>query len=136
MNQPLLRILDANYNRAKEAIRVSEDIARFYLADRGLTARFKKIRHDLTQALMAFKIADRKLVASRDSAKDVGRKSLIRDKKSPGWKDLFVSNLKRSEEATRVLEEVSKIAAPRKTRLFQAIRFRLYELEKEGLRKF
>lgn len=132
----LLRLLDANYNRAKEAVRVAEDIARFYLADARLTGRFKRLRHDLTKVLLGFKVPSRKLVEARDSKADVGARSLIRDKKRPRWKDLLLSNLKRGEEAVRVLEEFSKMVRPSKTRALQRIRFRLYELEKESLRKF
>lgn len=136
MSRELLRIIDANYNRAKEAIRVAEDIARFYFADRNLTTRFKRTRHDLTQALLGFKVPYRRLVESRNSKEDVGARSLIRDKKRPGWKDLMLSNLKRAEEATRVLEEFAKMVEPKKIRSFQKIRFRLYELEKQSLQKF
>jgi len=136
MKTPLLRIIDANYNRAKEAIRVAEDIARFYFADARLTSRFKRLRHDLTKAFLGFKLPDRALVRARDSKEDVGRAGLIRDKKRPGWKDLLVANLKRAEEACRVLEEFSKMVAPHKAAAFQRIRFRLYELEKQSIQKF
>ena len=136
MNQSLLRILDANYNRAKEALRVTEDVARFHFSDSRLTARFKRARHDLTKTLLKLRIPDRRLVEARDSRDDVGARSFIRDKKHPNWKDLFLSNLKRAEEASRVLEEVSKLVSVREARAFQRIRFRLYELEKESLRKF
>lgn len=136
MNQSVMRIVDANYNRAKEAIRVAEDIARFHLEDRRLTSRFKRLRHDLTKVLLAFKVSYRSLAEARNSKKDVGARSLIRDKERPRWRDLFLSNLKRAEEASRVLEELSKMMAPRKTSALQKIRFRLYELEKIGLRKF
>ena len=136
MSRELLRIIDANYNRAKEAVRVAEDISRFYFADSRLTSRFKRLRHDLTKALLVFKLPYKNLVEARNSAEDVGRRGLIRDKKRPGWKDLLVSNLKRAEEASRVLEEVSKMAEPSRAAAFQRIRFRLYELEKESLRKF
>lgn len=131
-----LRILDANYNRAKEALRVVEDVSRFYLQDSRLTARFKRVRHDLTKALLGLRIPDQTLVAARDSAEDVGRRSLIRDKKKTRWKDLLLSNLKRAQEASRVLEELSKMIRPQKTAGFQRIRFRLYELEKISLQKF
>lgn len=117
-------------------MRVAEDVARFHLADARLTVRFKRLRHDLTRTLLALKIPDRKLVAARDSEEDVGRRSLIRDKKNPRWKDLLLSNLKRAQEASRVLEEVSKMAAPKRAPTFQRIRFRLYELEKLSLQKF
>lgn len=136
MKKSLLRIIDANYNRAKEGIRVAEDIARFYFRDARLTGRFKRVRHDLTKAFLGFRVPDRRLVEARNSREDVGRLSLIRDKKRPGWRDLLLSNLKRAEEAARVLEEFSKMVEPKKTAAFQRIRFRLYELEKETLRKF
>ena len=136
MNQKLLQVIDANYNRAKEAVRVAEDIARFYFKDTRLTARFKRLRHDLTKTLLGFKVPYRKFVEARNSEEDVGAKSLIQDKKRVGWQDLFSSNLKRAEEATRVLEEFSKMVEPSKTRSLQRIRFRLYELEKESIRKF
>ena len=136
MDKALLRILDANYNRAKEAARVAEDISRFYFRDARLTARFKRLRHDLTKALFGLKIPYRNLVEARHSAEDVGRNSSIRDQWRPRWKDLLLSNLKRAEEATRVLEEISKMTQPAKAKSFQRIRFRFYELEKESLRKF
>lgn len=131
-----LRMLDANYNRAKEALRVSEDVARFHLRDSRLTGRFKRVRHDLTKALLDLKIPDRRLVLARNLREDVGARSLIRDKKKPRWKDLLVSNLKRAQEASRVLEELSKMIDPERTRTFQRIRFRLYELEKQSIQKF
>lgn len=136
MNQALLRIIDANYNRAKEAMRVAEDVARFYLRDSRLTARFKRTRHDLTKTLLGFKVPYRSLVEARDSREDVGARSLVRDKKNPTWRDLLLSNLKRAQEAARVLEEVSKMTESGKARSFQRIRFRLYDLEKISLQKF
>ncbi len=136
MTDPSLRIIDANYNRAKEAVRVCEDIARFFLNDATLTAKFKKSRHDLTKTLLKFPVSYRRLVAARDSAQDVGKKGRLADlKRRPRASDLMMANLKRAEEAVRVLEEFSKIAAPRQSPAFQKIRFHLYELEKISLRK-
>jgi len=136
MQKNLLRVIDANYNRAKEALRVTEDIARFYFGDAGLTGRYKRVRHDLTKALLGFKVPYRCLVEARNSREDVGRASRVRDKRRPGWKDLLLANLKRAQEASRVLEEFSKMVEPGKAAAFQRIRFRLYELEKESLQKF
>lgn len=45
------RILDANLNRAREALRVMEDIARFALNDAALSGELKAIRHDLREAV-------------------------------------------------------------------------------------
>ena len=135
--EAFLRILDANYNRAKEALRVAEDLARFLMEDKILTAKFKKLRHDLTKILLRFPVSYRRLVAARDSVEDVGKKSLIHD--TPGrtrWQDLLTANLKRAQEAMRVLEEVSKVVAPRESGSFQHLRFSLYELEKRTLQKF
>lgn len=136
MERALLRIVDANYNRGKEAVRVVEDLCRFYLKNSRLTGRLKRLRHDLTQTFLSLGIPDAALVEARNSREDVGRRGLIRDKKRPGGRDLLVSNFKRAEEAVRVLEECSKVGRPSQTARFQRLRFRLYELEKESLRKF
>ena len=130
------RVIDANYNRAKEAVRVCEDISRFFLDDVRLTAKFKQSRHALTKALLQFPVPYRRLVAARDSAGDVGKKSRLEDlERRPRVPDLMAANLKRAEEAVRVLEEFSKIVAPRQSPAFQKIRFHLYELEKIAFRK-
>ena len=46
-----LRILDANFNRAREALRVMEDFARFELDDALLTEACKTLRHALAEAV-------------------------------------------------------------------------------------
>ena len=135
MNAKALRLLDANFNRAKEGLRVCEDILRFVFDDRALTARFKKLRHDCSKILIQFPVPYRVLVRKRNSARDVGKRSFISDKK-PGWKDLLISNMKRTQESLRVLEESSKIIASKTSKSFQTLRFRLYELEKRVLKKF
>ena len=52
MSQALLRVIDANYNRAKEALRVAEDMLRFVLNSKALSSRCKLLRHRLTQILL------------------------------------------------------------------------------------
>lgn len=132
-----LRIVDANYNRAKEAMRVCEDIIRFSRNNTQLTKRWKTCRHDLTQALFQFPAPYQRLLESRESVRDVGRSSVIRDKKKTvKIKDLLAANIKRSQEALRVLEEFSKITAPKVSGKFQKIRFKLYDLEKVTFSKF
>jgi thiamine-phosphate pyrophosphorylase len=132
----LLRGMDANFNRAKEALRVLEDISRFYLEKKTVTSRLKKLRHALTQSLLKFPVSYRQLLESRDSAGDIGRKSWITDSKKTELSVLWVSNMKRAQEAMRVMEEFSKaICAPRSSD-FQKIRFALYELEKKSFRFF
>jgi thiamine-phosphate pyrophosphorylase len=50
----VLRIIDANVNRAREALRVMEDYARLGLDDASLSAAIKETRHTLAQAVIQF----------------------------------------------------------------------------------
>jgi len=137
LDAKIYRVIDANTNRAKEAMRVTEDVARFVLDDKKLTARWKQCRHRLTHLLLRFPVSYRELVRSRDSAADIGSRSCIQDRPRRGLsvRDLVIANLKRSQEAMRVLEEFSKLVAPETSKGFQRLRFRLYELEKDSLPK-
>ncbi|MGB2829294.1 MAG: thiamine phosphate synthase, partial [Phycisphaerae bacterium] len=49
--QSVYRILDANANRAREALRVAEEAARFALERADLAETLKRLRHDLRAAL-------------------------------------------------------------------------------------
>src|SRR5947208_10810251 len=69
MNSASLRILDANANRAREALRVIEDFARFGLDDAELSAALKQLRHDFAGSISGF-VAD--AVLHRDTPGDVG----------------------------------------------------------------
>jgi len=137
MKSCLYRIVDANYNRTKEALRVVEDFARFFLNDARLSAAFKRVRHQLTTVLSRFPVSYRRLVASRNSANDVGRNLWLQDgRRRPGWSELLIANQKRAQEGMRVLEEISKIVARKETASLERLRFKLYELEKSSFRKF
>ena len=46
-----LRVIDANFNRAKEGLRVCEDVCRFWLDEEVLTKKFKSLRHRLTDEI-------------------------------------------------------------------------------------
>lgn len=131
----VLRLIDANLNRAKEGLRVSEDVIRFIYNHKSLTQQFKKLRHECSQIILKFPVPLKKLVETRDSTRDVGRDSFLAAKKRVSWFDLLVSNMKRSEEALRVLEESSKVIAPRTAHQFQKLRFKLYELEKRTFKQ-
>ena len=131
-----LRIMDANYNRAKEALRVCEDLSRFLMNDSRLAAAYKRSRHELTRLLLDFPASYLDLLAARDSANDVGRRHVIQDTARPKWQDLIIANMKRAQEALRVLEEVSKAVQPSEAGGFTRLRFSLYELEKKSVRKF
>src|SRR5947209_2623925 len=66
---PLLRLLDANANRAREALRVLEDYVRFILDDAVLQADLKSLRHEFTQGVTPW-LAD--AILHRDTPNDVG----------------------------------------------------------------
>src|ERR1043165_4638982 len=66
----VLRILDAEGNRAGEGLRVIEDHVRFVLDDRYLMSLTKAVRHDLTAALAIVAKGDR--LAARETQADIG----------------------------------------------------------------
>src|SRR3954469_6760645 len=68
----LPRIIDANANRAREALRVLEDIARFSLNHAPLSETLKHLRHGLQSALALLPLDRSALVAARDTEHDVG----------------------------------------------------------------
>jgi thiamine-phosphate pyrophosphorylase len=125
------RIIDANINRAKEGLRVCEEITRFIVCDRGLTSRFKDTRHAL-DALVAGYRRDPRLLAERASRADVGRTvSNAGELSRRDWRDVFAANLQRVKESVRVLEEFSKLIDVRRARALKALRYAIYDLEKK-----
>ena len=124
-NPPLFRTLDANLNRFKEGIRVVEDILR-YEYDSPLAKELKNLRH--------IKIPDyEKYVKYRNSQNDILKVSTKSEQKRDSVKDLIISNLKRSQESARVLEEIFKLFDIITSEKFKSARYKLYTLEKEIL---
>ena len=130
----LLRILDANFNRVREGLRTSEDIARFILDHARLATQIKSLRHQITAVYKDQVI--KSLLDSRDAAGDVGRGADRFEKKRKDWSDVFYANIQRSKEALRVLEEVYKILDLRVSRKMQRLRFKLYDIEKTTASRF
>ncbi len=144
---PELRLLDANANRAREGLRVLEDIARLGLGNRPLCARVKALRHDLKAALDAAGVDGLALLAHRDTAGDVGTDVTgSTEGKRAGLRDIAAAAGKRVAEALRVIEEVVKIASvaevggptnaparPRAWEVVEAIRYRAYDVERDLL---
>ena len=128
-----LRILDANFNRSREGLRVCEEIARFVLADEALTRDLKGARHAVSACLSALPLAE--LVAARDIRSDVGKGASSLERGRSGARGLFLANSQRAKESLRVLEEVSKIFGGEIPARFKRIRFKVYELEKRALSK-
>jgi thiamine-phosphate pyrophosphorylase len=132
-DEKLHRIIDANLNRAREGLRVVEDIVRFYIGDKKTTSALKKIRHEITDAVKDNNV----LLSGRDSDGDAGRHFVPElEGKNKNLKGIIISNFKRTEESLRVLEEISKIGMPKKSPLFKDLRFRVYTMEKKVYERF
>lgn len=126
------RVIDANFNRAREGLRVCEEIVRFILNDKKLTADFKILRFELKKISRENNF----VVYSRDVKKDVGKKSFSNEeKKRQDYNEIFYANIKRVQEALRVLEEFLKVEKPAGARKAKNLRFELYHLEKIATQK-
>jgi len=124
------RIIDANINRAKEGLRVCEEVTRFILEDRNLTAEFKKIRHRI-DALLEYLPKSIKLMRERKSLKDVGSKIYLNELERKNYQDIFFANIQRVKESIRVLEEFTKLLNKKIAVEFKKLRYSIYELEKK-----
>ncbi|MFH1958131.1 MAG: thiamine-phosphate pyrophosphorylase [bacterium] len=120
-----LAIIDANLNRAREGLRVVEDIERFYYRS-GKFSKIRRLRHMLAGI---FKDRYEQLVESRNIKKDKGAKIPEHGRKN--IRDALRSNIARSGESLRVLEEMTKLQRGNVSAAVKRIRFRLYEIEKE-----
>lgn len=126
----LYRILDANFNRAREGLRVLEEIARFVLEDGNLAGRCKHLRHRLRALQQNIPGGLPGLLVARDPAGDVGVDLRAEQEwQRSSYLDLLAANFKRVQEALRALEEYAKFFSP--GREFKEMRFEVYELEKE-----
>lgn len=129
MNIPTLRILDVNFNRATEGLRVVEEYARFVLDDAALAQRYKEARHQLAQVLAV--LAPAGLWQARDTARDVGTQVAASDEYSrQGAWEVALANQKRAEQALRSLEEYGKLHSPQLAAAVEKLRYEAYSLAK------
>ena len=128
------RIIDANINRVKEGLRVLEEITRFILQNRQLTAGLKIIRHNIDT--VSKRLAPRQqLLKGRNSVTDLGREIFGRELHRKNFQDIFAANIQRVKESIRVLEEFSKLKDTRIAKDYKRIRYRIYEIEKKAVLK-
>jgi thiamine-phosphate pyrophosphorylase len=123
------RILDANANRAREALRVLEDYCRFVLSDALLSRELKELRHGLVDALAVLPGA--LLLAARDTESDVGTAiTTPREQERYALRDVVAANLKRLQESLRTLEEYGKLRSADLGMTLESLRYRTYTLER------
>lgn len=129
----LLRIIDVNINRAEEGLRVVEDIIRFFLEEKSYVEQIKMVRHSIWECAKKYFSIDA-LITSR-TKEDIGRSIHTGEEEKRTILDVLHANLKRVQQALRVLEEISKIKEGG-WKEFKDIRYKVYGLEKEILDSF
>jgi len=123
------RILDANLNRAREGLRVVEELARLLLEDAKLQQRIKRLRHGVTQAEKSLGVH---LLPSRAAADDPGAsRTTPTEARRGSLPGLARANCRRSQEALRVLEELAKLYSDPASRSFKRLRFAAYDIERD-----
>ena len=128
---PIARIIDANANRAREALRVMEDIARFGLNSQALSVQLKTLRHNVQQAVNDLPFDDLSLLASRDIDRDVGATITDpREEARSGLDDIAAAAAGRLSEALRSMEEASKVVLGNGGQRFESLRYQAYALDK------
>lgn len=136
MRKKIFRIIDANFNRSREGLRVCEDVTRFAMDDEELTRILRMLRHRISTIASDFENDLGKLSGARDTAGDVNRASRIKGgvtRKS--LLDIFSANIERVKESVRVLEELFKLIDPSVSITLSRIRFKLYDIEKRVVQK-
>jgi thiamine-phosphate pyrophosphorylase len=130
MERAANRIIDANFNRARESCRVVEEYCRFVLNSGLLTERAKKLRHELSASIGRLEAG--RLIAGRDTLGDVGvgitfDKQLTRGSLA----DCCTAGCKRLTEALRALAEVIRIDNEPVAKEIEKLRYDAYTLEKD-----
>jgi thiamine-phosphate pyrophosphorylase len=126
----IYRIIDANFNRAREALRVMEEVGRFALNHPGLSARAKELRHQLCRAVG--QLPTERLLSCRDSVRDVGIETRVSGQHRRGsLEDCLTAGSKRLSEALRVLTETVQTLDPDLSHTIEILRFKGYDLEKD-----
>jgi len=129
MDTASLRILDANANRAREALRVMEDYARFCLNHEGLSEEFKQLRHGLAEVLKDY-LAE--AILHRDVRGDVGTEiKTAAEGRRETLNDVVIAAGKRLGEALRVIEEVLKTVDAAAATRVEKSRYAAYQLEQK-----
>lgn len=123
------RILDANFNRVSEGLRVVEDYLRFGEGDRHLTERVKRLRHDLTSALAP--LGELPRLATRNTPGDIGTAvSTPQEGERHSFADLVDANWQRVQQGLRTMEEYAKLLDANVACKLEALRYESYTLAK------
>lgn len=130
MDRAIFRIIDANFNRAREGLRVAEEFCRFALNNEALSNRCKQARHQLCS--FVGKLDRQKLVAARDTENDIGCGIKIENQmKRSGIEDCVSAGFARTAEALRVLADTAATLDAATADDLERLRYDCYTLEKD-----
>jgi len=125
----VLRIIDANANRAAEALRTIEEYARFVVNDACMSQATKSLRHRLATIMQLVSLRDRSV--ARESQFDVGRNLTITEETDrANVLAVVAAAFGRLKQALRCLEEYSKTMFSDAAELLEQLRYDAYQLEK------
>jgi thiamine-phosphate pyrophosphorylase len=123
-DRAILRILDANLNRAREGLRVIEEWCRFGLERADLTDICKHLRQQLGQLHTA------DIRAARDTPGDPGTQlTHPQEIQRADRRQVLLANFARVQESLRVLEEYGKVNQTALAATVKQIRYQVYTLE-------
>ena len=128
-DRSLYRILDANFNRTKEGLRVCEDLCRYVWDQKTFTRTFKDLRHELTSIIVG--LDTKKALEARHIQGDVGRTTSVSEANRKDINAVFCANIQRVKESLRVLEEVTKLIDTKISFKLKALRYKVYALEQK-----
>ncbi len=125
VGQPtVLRILDANLDRAREGLRIIEEWCRFGLNHAQFTEECKQLRQELGQWHRE------EIRSARDTPNDPGTElTHPNEQQRANITELLRSNFCRTQEALRVLEEYGKLYSEPMATACKQMRYRVYTLE-------
>jgi thiamine-phosphate pyrophosphorylase len=130
MDRAAYRIIDANFNRAREAIRVIEEFCRFSLNNPSLSGRAKELRHQLCRAADSLDV--NMMLCSRDTSDDVGIGQVVQGQLSrENIFDCLIAACRRLTEALRALSEFTQTQDKSAWQVFEQLRYKAYILQKD-----
>lgn len=124
-----LRMIDANLNRAREALRTLEDLARFVMEDADRSGQLKTIRHELGAVADSAGWDSLSLNAHRDTPADPGTGiTTLQEQRRESLGAIASAAGSRAAEALRVLEEAAKLTSPNAGARIESLRYSVYTL--------
>ncbi|MFA5292375.1 MAG: thiamine phosphate synthase [Phycisphaerae bacterium] len=130
MNRTIYRVIDANFNRGREGLRIAEEFCRFALDNESLAGRCKQIRHQLSSAIG--KLDTQKLIGARDTENDVGcGMEVAGQMKRDSLEDCVTAGFARTTEALRAIAEATATVDSKFSGEFEKLRYDCYILEKD-----